>query len=64
MSSINGSCSGPSQSELLIQQGLERAQQAHQQSADQEQQTTQASFGTAGITASEPGKGINLDTYA
>jgi len=64
MSSINGSCSGPSQSELLIQQGLQRAQQAHQQQNEQGQLATQASFGTAGITASEPGKGINLDTYA
>jgi len=64
MSSINGSCSGPSQSEQLIQQGLQRAQQAHQQQAEQGQLATRDSFGTVGITASEPGKGINFDTYA
>lgn len=64
MSAITGTCGGPSPSELLIQQGLQRAQQEHQQKAIELQQATQASFGSAGIAAIEPGKGINLDVYA
>jgi len=64
MSSITGSCS-QSQSQLLIQQGLQQAQASHlQQRRDFEQQTVQSLSSSAGAGPVEANKGINIDVYA
>ncbi|MBD3670042.1 MAG: hypothetical protein HUJ29_04640 [Gammaproteobacteria bacterium] len=65
MSAIGGSC-GPTQSELLIQQGLQQAQASNiQQRRDFSEQTLQ-SLSNSPIAApfNEPNKGLNIDVYA
>jgi hypothetical protein len=63
MSSITGSC-GPSQHELLIQQGLQQAQAAHQQ----QQRALEQGAIQGGVASNqsplEANKGINIDLYA
>jgi hypothetical protein len=64
MSSITGSC-GPTQSELLIQQGLQQAQAAHlQQRRDFAEKTVDSLSASAAAPSVEPNKGINIDVYA
>lgn len=64
MSSITGSCS-ESQSQLLIQQGLLRAQAENVQRHQDLSRATVESIGKAAPSISaEPNKGINIDVYA
>lgn len=64
MSSITGSC-GPSQSEMLIQQGLQQAQASHlQQQRDFSDKTLESLSVSAAAPVNEPNKGVNIDLYA